>query len=98
PREGFPDLTVRETRHAVEAGYCALEQFGASLRAAARAVLARCAAADTPCVLVLARPYHMDPGIGHEIADDLQTYGYPMLWTQYQPIAPDVLVCVIRPA
>src|SRR5262249_50427329 len=60
--EALPDLTLKETRHAVEAGYRALEDFGAHLRAGARAVLARCAAADTPCVLVLARPYHMDPG------------------------------------
>ena len=48
----------------------------------ARAVLARCAADDKPCVLVLARPYHMDPGIGHEIEVDLQAHGYAVLWTQ----------------
>ena len=96
-REALPDLTLRETRHAVESGYRALEHFGARLRAGARAVLARCAAADTPCVLVLARPYHMDPGIGHEIEVDLQTYGYPMLWTQYLPIDADVLEWMFRP-
>src|SRR5262249_3017123 len=57
-REAIPDLTLKETQKAVEAGYRALETFAADLRGRARAVLARCAAADTPCVLVLARPYH----------------------------------------
>jgi predicted nucleotide-binding protein (sugar kinase/HSP70/actin superfamily) len=52
---------------------------------------------DTPCVLVLARPYHMDPGIGHEIEVDLQAYGYPVLWTQYLPIDADVLEWMFRP-
>ena len=96
-RDAIRGLTLKETRHAVEAGYRALEDFGADLRARARTVLARCAAADAPCVLVLARPYHMDPGIGHEIEVDLQAYGYPMLWTQYLPIDPDVLEWMFRP-
>ena len=29
-------------------------------------------------MLVLARPYHMDPGIGHEIEAEIQAYGYPI--------------------
>ena len=96
-RDALQDLTLAETRHAVQAGFRALEAFSADLRARARAVLAQCAAADRPCVLVLARPYHMDPGIGHEIEVDLQTYGYPMLWTQYLPTDADVLNWMFRP-
>ena len=42
-------------------------------------------------MLVLARPYHMDPGIGHEIEVDLQAYGYPILWAQYFPIDADLM-------
>jgi len=93
----LPGLTLEETRHAVQAGYSALESFGANLRAMARATLARCAATDRPCILVLARPYHMDPGIGHEIEVDLQAYGYPVLWTQYLPSDPDLLDWLFRP-
>jgi predicted nucleotide-binding protein (sugar kinase/HSP70/actin superfamily) len=93
----LPGLTLEETRHAVQAGYSALESFGANLRAMARATLARCAATDKPCILVLARPYHMDPGIGHEIEVDLQAYGYPVLWTQYLPSDPDLLDWLFRP-
>jgi predicted nucleotide-binding protein (sugar kinase/HSP70/actin superfamily) len=92
-----PGLTLRETRRAVQAGYSALESFGANLRAMARATLEQCAATDKPCILVLARPYHMDPGIGHEIEVDLQAHGYPVLWTQYLPGDPDLLDWMFRP-
>jgi predicted nucleotide-binding protein (sugar kinase/HSP70/actin superfamily) len=90
-RDVVPGLTFKETQHAVQAGYSALEAFGANLRTMARATLAQCATADKPCILVLARPYHMDPGIGHEIEVDLQSYGYPVLWTQYLPTDSDLL-------
>jgi len=92
----LPDLTFKETQHAVQVGYNALESFGANLRAMARATLAQCAATDKPCILVLARPYHMDPGIGHEIEVDLQAYGYPVLWTQYLPTDADILEWMFR--
>ena len=95
-REVLPDLTFDETRCAVQAGFDALNSFGARLRAGARATLEQCAAADRPCILVLARPYHMDPGIGHEIEVDLQAYGYPVLWTQYLPTDADLLDWMFR--
>ena len=60
-------------------------------RSKARQILQWCAGHDRPCILVLARPYHMDPGIGHEIEADLQAYGYPILWAQYLPVDPDLM-------
>ena len=95
-RDVLPGLTLKETRRAVQAGFDALESFGADLRARARATLAQCAATDKPCILVLARPYHMDPGIGHEIEVDLQAYGYPVIWTQYLPTDTDLLDWMFR--
>jgi len=90
-RDVLPGLTLEETRRAVAAGYEALEAFTRALRDRSREVLAACARADTPCLLVLGRPYHMDPGIGHEIDVDLQVFGYPVLWLQYLPTAPDLM-------
>jgi len=95
-RDVFPRLTLKETRHAVQAGYDALESFGATLRTMARTTLAQCAATDTPCILVLGRPYHMDPGVGHEIEVDLRAYGYSMLWAQYLPTDADILEWMFR--
>jgi len=81
----LPGLTAAETAAAVQAGFAALERFNDGLRARSREVLTRCAAEDRPCILVLARPYHLDPGIGHEIESDLQARGYPILWAQHLP-------------
>ena len=87
----LPGLTPAETEAAVAAGLAALERFDAELRGRSREVLARAAAADMPCILVLARPYHMDPGIGHEIDNDLQARGYPILWGQHLPTDDDLM-------
>ena len=96
-REVVAGLTREEAGRATEAGFAALDAYNARLRAKSRAVLETCARAGTPCLLVLARPYHMDPGIGHEIEVDLQAHGYPVLWTQYLPTDPDLLAWMFGP-
>jgi predicted nucleotide-binding protein (sugar kinase/HSP70/actin superfamily) len=89
--EAIPDLTLEEVQRAVTAGYAALAAFNKQMQMKGREILQWCADKDRPCILVLARPYHMDPGIGHEIEADLQAYGYPILWIQYFPLDPDLL-------
>ncbi|MBA3949758.1 MAG: activase [Acidobacteria bacterium] len=96
-RDFIPGLTLQQTRAATDAGFTALASYSARLRSSARQVLADCAKNNTPALLVLARPYHMDPGIGHEIEVDLQAYGYPVLWTQYLPTDPDLLGWMFGP-
>ncbi|MBI3917068.1 MAG: activase [Betaproteobacteria bacterium] len=90
-KEIFPELTLEQTKVAVRKGFEALDAINARARRRGRDILEQCAAEDKPCLLVIARPYHMDPGIGHEIEVDLQAYGYPILWTQYFPTDPDLL-------
>ncbi|MDB6147208.1 MAG: uncharacterized protein JWO45_872, partial [Spartobacteria bacterium] len=90
-RDTIEGLTLTETRAAVEEGYRTLERFNHEMRARSRKVLEWCAREDRPCIMVLARPYHMDSGIGHEIEADLQAYGYPILWSQYMPTDPDLM-------
>ena len=90
-------LTLKETAAAVQAAYEALEGFNGRVRKKARDVLTWCAREGRPAILVVARPYHMDPGIGHEIEIDLQAYGYPILWTQYLPVDADLLDWMFGP-
>ena len=85
------DLDLAETQRGVDAGYKALKEFNAKAQAETRRVLEWCARNNKPCVMVLARPYHMDPGIGHEIEGDLQAHGYPIVWLQYMPVDADLL-------
>ncbi|HKN74411.1 MAG TPA: acyl-CoA dehydratase activase-related protein [Candidatus Acidoferrum sp.] len=79
------DLDMEETERAVQAGFLALDTFSEKARQHSRDVLTWCAKNQKPCILVLARPYHMDTGIGHEIEGELQAHGYPILWLQYLP-------------
>ncbi len=84
-------LDKRETRAAVDAGYRALEAFNREMRAKSREVLAACAREGKPCIMMLARPYHMDPGIGHEVENPLQLKGISILWSPYLPIDTDLM-------
>lgn len=85
------DLSLEETERAVKAGFHALDTLDAKLRKQSREILAWCARENKPCIFVVARPYHMDPGIGHEIEGDLQAQGFPVLWMQYFPTDPDIM-------
>jgi predicted nucleotide-binding protein (sugar kinase/HSP70/actin superfamily) len=90
-RHAIPNLSMAETRNAVQNGYRSLDDHVRRLRAKSREILESCARSNRPCLLVIARPYHMDPGIGHEIEGDLQVNGYPVLWAQYLPTDPDLM-------
>jgi predicted nucleotide-binding protein (sugar kinase/HSP70/actin superfamily) len=90
-RDVLAGLTFEETKEAVDEGYRTLHAFNDEMRAQSRQLLEWCAREDRPCIMVLARPYHMDSGIGHEIEADLQAYGYPILWLQYFPTDPDLM-------
>jgi predicted nucleotide-binding protein (sugar kinase/HSP70/actin superfamily) len=96
-KDAIPGLTLEETKRAVDAGFGALAAYDRRLRAKGREILEWCAREGKPCILVLARPYHMDPGIGHEIEVDLQAHGYPVLWAQYLPTDDDLLAWMFGP-
>src|ERR1700683_3439896 len=85
------NLELEETERAVKAGFAALDSFTEKARQQSRDILTWCVKNQKPCILVLARPYHMDTGIGHEIEGDLQAHGYPILWLQYLPGDEDLM-------
>jgi predicted nucleotide-binding protein (sugar kinase/HSP70/actin superfamily) len=91
------NLDLEETTRAVQAGFLALDNFTAKARHHSREILEWCAKNQKPCILVLARPYHMDTGIGNEIEAELQTHGYPVLWLQYLPGDEDLMNWLFEP-
>ncbi len=91
------DLDLEEAARATAAGFAALDKFTNKARQHSRDVLEWCAKNQRPCILVLARPYHMDTGIGHEIEAELQVHGYPVLWLQYLPGDPDLMNWLFGP-
>ena len=93
--ETFKDilgLTPEENHLAVEEGYKALDTFtNVTLRGAAREVLNRLEREDRLGIVMLGRPYHNDPGINHEILEEFQKAGYPVLTIDALPIDDDII-------
>jgi len=85
------DLDWAETREAVKTGFAALWAFDQKMRQKTKSILQDCAHEERGCILLLARPYHVDTGIGHEIEAELQAYGYPILSWQHLPLEGDIL-------
>jgi predicted CoA-substrate-specific enzyme activase len=79
-------LSWEENVRAVEAGLKAQETFTNNLRAQGREILKRLEAEDRIGIVVLGRPYHNDPGINHEILEEFQKIGYPVLTLQSLPV------------
>ncbi len=85
-KEYIPGLSLEETAKAVKEGFKALDTFEGKMREKSLEIMKWCVKNKRPALLVLARPYHMDPGIGHEIDGEFQPYGYPVLWYNYLPL------------
>ncbi|TWT44155.1 Activator of (R)-2-hydroxyglutaryl-CoA dehydratase [Phycisphaerae bacterium RAS1] len=84
-------VSEEESRRAVQAGLAALADYDRRMREKAREVLDAIEREDRLAVVVLARPYHNDPGLNHEICDELQKLGYPILTQDCLPLDADIL-------
>jgi predicted nucleotide-binding protein (sugar kinase/HSP70/actin superfamily) len=84
-------ISLPEAQRATEQGLAALAAFDASGRHRARALLDQLEREDRLGVVVLGRPYHNDPGVNHEICDELQKLGYPVFFQDTLPLDDDIL-------
>jgi len=93
--EQFQDilgLSWEENLRAVQEGYKAQDEFQTKiLRGQGREILARLEAEDRIGIVMLGRPYHNDPGINHEILEEFQKIGYPVLTLASLPIDEDII-------
>ena len=76
PRLG---ITEDENDHACREAWKALDAFDRDLQARGRAILETVTEENRPAILLLARPYHGDPGLNHGIPEEFQVLGYPVL-------------------
>jgi predicted nucleotide-binding protein (sugar kinase/HSP70/actin superfamily) len=92
--EEFKDvfgLSWEENLRAVQEGLKAQEHFqNGILRAQGREILRKLEAEDRIGIVILGRPYHNDPGINHEILEEFQKIGYPVLTPASLPIDEDI--------
>lgn len=84
-------LSEEENSAAVEEGFKAQQRFIDDLRAEGRKVLKQLEENDGLGIVLLARPYHNDPGMNHEIPDELQKLGYPIFTIHSLPIDEDIV-------
>ncbi|MGA9472290.1 MAG: BadF/BadG/BcrA/BcrD ATPase family protein [Terriglobales bacterium] len=84
-------LSLEENDRAVESGFAALKNYEDSIRNRARQVLDQLEREDRIGIVMLARPYHHDPGLNHEILDEFQKLGYPIFSQNTLPLDDDLL-------
>ena len=84
-------LSPAESNRAVRVGLAAMEYCYAKLRRHSRETLDKLEHENRVGIVVLGRPYHNDPGINHEILEELQKQGYPIFWQDTLPRDPDIL-------
>ena len=85
-------LTWEENLCAVQEGLKAQDKFQTGvLRAQGREILEKLEAEDRIGIVILGRPYHNDPGINHEILEEFQKIGYPVLTQASLPIDEDMV-------
>ena len=84
-------LSAEENARAVEAGFRELETCEADIRRRARQVLDQLEQENRIGIVLLARPYHHDPGLNHEILDEFTKLGYPVFSQSTLPMDGDLL-------
>ncbi|MSQ02857.1 MAG: CoA activase [Myxococcales bacterium] len=72
-------VTRDETDWAVQEGLAALEKFDTIMQEKGKAILEQVEREDKLAILMISRPYHLDPGLNHGIPEEFQVLGYPVL-------------------
>lgn len=84
-------VTEEESQRATSEGLKAYREFMEKPRRKAREILDRLEREQKLGVVLLARPYHNDPGVNHEICEEFQKVGYPVFTQESLPIDDDIL-------
>ncbi|MFI5306963.1 MAG: BadF/BadG/BcrA/BcrD ATPase family protein, partial [Polyangiales bacterium] len=72
-------VTQDESDFAANQAFAALERFDLDVQARGKVILEQVEAENRLAILVIGRPYHLDPGLHHGIPDEFQMQGYPIL-------------------
>ena len=92
--EAFRDeleITEDENDFAIAEGLAALERFDEEIQEKGKAILDQVEYDNKIAILVVGRPYHLDPGLHHGIPDEFQVLGYPILSIRSIPKDPEWL-------
>jgi activator of 2-hydroxyglutaryl-CoA dehydratase/predicted nucleotide-binding protein (sugar kinase/HSP70/actin superfamily) len=78
-------MTEDESDFAVDEGFRALDAFDHDLQQKGKAILEQVEEDNGIALLLVGRPYHLDPGLNHGIPEEFQSLGYPILTVRSIP-------------
>jgi activator of 2-hydroxyglutaryl-CoA dehydratase/predicted nucleotide-binding protein (sugar kinase/HSP70/actin superfamily) len=86
-------LQVPKKHHdyALKSGMDALQEIDRIMQDHGRKIIEQIHREQTMAILLLGRPYHLDPGINHQILDEVQSMGFPVLTMRSIPKDPNWL-------
>jgi len=84
-------VSMEENIEAVKEGYIAYYKFMDGLKDESKHILDTLERENRVGIVVLARPYHNDPGINHEILEEFQKLGYPVFYQDTLPTDEETL-------
>jgi len=73
------EVTEDESDFACDEAFEALRRLDVEMEKRGRAVLDQVEKDDRIAILLLGRPYHLDPGLNHSVLEEFQVLGYPVL-------------------
>ncbi len=84
-------LTERENEQACSQAWQAMQAVDTELQQRGLQLLTEAEKDHSVVLLLLGRPYHADPGLNHEVLDEFQSLGYPVLSIRSIPKDPNYL-------
>ncbi|MGL1903379.1 MAG: acyl-CoA dehydratase activase-related protein [Fibrobacterales bacterium] len=84
-------ITKDELDFAVDEGFKAWKEYEADLEEQGKEIIETVERENRIAILVLGRPYHSDPGISHQITEEFQALGFPVLSMRSIPKDPEWL-------
>ena len=73
------EITEDESDFACDEAFEALRRLDVEMETRGRALLDQVEKEDRIAILLLGRPYHLDPGLNHSVLEEFQVLGYPVL-------------------
>ncbi len=74
-RKHFPDLSAKEVKRASDAAYAAYDAYMADIRQKGEDMIARARAEGRRIIVLIGRPYHVDPEVNHGIDKLIAGFG-----------------------
>ncbi len=73
------EITEDESDFACDEAFTAMRLFDEDLQTRGRAILDEVERENRVALLLLGRPYHLDPGLNHGVLEEFQVMGFPVL-------------------